>query len=549
MVEGNIITLTLSGTVTTIVPETGAILNKFTTAPLLRSHKASEDDVVVPGLDGLIYEASEKGLELLPFSVLDAQDEPVASCSPPTSSDCTVTWGSHDLTLFGLSPQGSVRWIRNDQTGFTRSSSTWSESREPESASNEPTLLLQRSDYMVRNVDLTTGVESWNVSVSNYEALDFEIPESNNAERTVIEYDEKNKKVFGTRARRRSEGLPRIEVDGEWIHAWRGGEKMWSKRFDSEVKSIYGVEKGNWVEMDVEVTEVGKALQPYTTFDSQDLDLGVLETGEGRVVYVRSSPQSVLLDDSVLLDGPSPSPPKPSQSYRLDSGLFLTWPMITALVCCLVTGVLLGGRVAYKKLKRRWMDKLLNTPVAGHVDGIKMKDLMEGEFELGGKPRLDSNLSNGGHVAVNRSVSMPVITSSNGVESDRSDLSMLRSLSNNADGRGERSADGGGEDGKEKSKDGEKAQKDDEGQKADDRESPVASVQYSRYKSEFTEISQLGRGGFGAVYRCLNTLDGREYAIKKVKVKGGLTKVMREVKILASLEHGNIVRYYNAWLE
>ena len=77
MVEGNIITLTLSGTVTTIVPETGAILNKFTTAPLLRSHKASEDDVVVPGLDGLIYEASEKGLELLPFSVLDAQDEPV----------------------------------------------------------------------------------------------------------------------------------------------------------------------------------------------------------------------------------------------------------------------------------------------------------------------------------------------------------------------------------------------------------------------------------------------------------------------------------------
>ncbi|GMH49244.1 hypothetical protein TrLO_g9488 [Triparma laevis f. longispina] len=575
----NIITLTLSGTVTTLSPTTGALLNKFTTAPLLSSHNSrssassdfppssfsSSSNFIVPGLDGLIYSATASGLELLPFSVLDAQDEPVAHCSPLKPNECTVTWGSHERTLFGLSPQGSVRWIRNDETGFTRRESTWSESREEENDEKEPTLLLQRSDYMVRNVDLTSGIESWNVSVSNYEALDFDLPNSpsSTSSQDLIEYDSANKKVFGRRDRKMSKGLPRIKVEGDTIHAWREGKRLWSKTFDSEVKSIYGVEGGGWVEMEVEVEEEAKALQTYT---NENLDLGVLETGEGRVMYVRSPGD--LIDSptphnpppsTILLNAPSPVP---SHSYRLDSGLFLTWPMITALVCCLITGVLLGGRVAYKKLKRRWMDKLLNTPVAGNGGGMVMKDLMEGEFELGGGDNgkskgisfdsTPSHSSHSSHSLVNRSVSMPVITSSNGaLESDRSDLSMLRSSSNNEERR--KSLENEKEIGqvvpgvKEEKSSETKVAKEEESPQ--DRESPTPQTIYSRYKSEFTEISQLGRGGFGAVYRCLNTLDGREYAIKKVKVKGMLGKVMREVKILASLEHGNIVRYYNAWLE
>ncbi|EED96034.1 predicted protein, partial [Thalassiosira pseudonana CCMP1335] len=84
-----------------------------------------------------------------------------------------------------------------------------------------------------------------------------------------------------------------------------------------------------------------------------------------------------------------------------------------------------------------------------------------------------------------------------------------------------------------------------------------------RYRSEFKELSPLGRGGFGTVFRCENALDSREYAIKKIWIKsqlgldGKVTKhfsqklhrVLREVKILALLDHPNIVRYYTAWLE
>lgn len=85
----------------------------------------------------------------------------------------------------------------------------------------------------------------------------------------------------------------------------------------------------------------------------------------------------------------------------------------------------------------------------------------------------------------------------------------------------------------------------------------IPLVRYSRYRFEFKELSPLGRGGFGTVFRCENSLDSREYAIKKIWIKsqldldGKVTKhfshklhrVLREVKILALLDHPNIVRY------
>jgi len=84
----------------------------------------------------------------------------------------------------------------------------------------------------------------------------------------------------------------------------------------------------------------------------------------------------------------------------------------------------------------------------------------------------------------------------------------------------------------------------------------IPLVRYSRYASEFDEEGALGKGGFGTVFECRNVLDGRQYAIKKVSIHGDdrsfkqrLDRVLREVKILAVLDHPNIVRYYTAWLE
>ena len=86
----------------------------------------------------------------------------------------------------------------------------------------------------------------------------------------------------------------------------------------------------------------------------------------------------------------------------------------------------------------------------------------------------------------------------------------------------------------------------------------IPLVRYSRYASEYKEECPLGKGGFGSVFKCQNVLDGRHYAIKKVCIRGQsddsgfeqrLERTLREVKILAVLDHPNIVRYFGAWLE
>ncbi|KAF9275091.1 hypothetical protein BGZ68_000124 [Mortierella alpina] len=75
----------------------------------------------------------------------------------------------------------------------------------------------------------------------------------------------------------------------------------------------------------------------------------------------------------------------------------------------------------------------------------------------------------------------------------------------------------------------------------------------TRYKHDFVEISKLGKGGFASVFKARNKLDGIEYAIKKIRLRGGAKvryeKIFREIKFLARLDHKNVIRYYSSWLE
>ncbi|XP_068764648.1 eukaryotic translation initiation factor 2-alpha kinase 1 isoform X1 [Struthio camelus] len=77
--------------------------------------------------------------------------------------------------------------------------------------------------------------------------------------------------------------------------------------------------------------------------------------------------------------------------------------------------------------------------------------------------------------------------------------------------------------------------------------------QTSRYLNEFDEIARLGKGGYGKVYKVRNKLDGQSYAIKRINIKKATRrdcmKVLREVKVLAGLQHPNIVGYHTAWME
>lgn len=50
-----------------------------------------------------------------------------------------------------------------------------------------------------------------------------------------------------------------------------------------------------------------------------------------------------------------------------------------------------------------------------------------------------------------------------------------------------------------------------------------------------------------------NKLDARVYALKRIKLnprnKALNRKITREVKLLSRLNHENVVRYYNSWIE
>ncbi|XP_006889822.1 PREDICTED: eukaryotic translation initiation factor 2-alpha kinase 1 [Elephantulus edwardii] len=78
-------------------------------------------------------------------------------------------------------------------------------------------------------------------------------------------------------------------------------------------------------------------------------------------------------------------------------------------------------------------------------------------------------------------------------------------------------------------------------------------AQTSRYLNEFEELAILGKGGYGRVYKVRNKLDGQYYAIKKILIKGATKtdcmKVLREVKMLAGLQHPHIIGYHTAWIE
>ncbi|XP_043991710.1 interferon-induced, double-stranded RNA-activated protein kinase-like [Gambusia affinis] len=68
----------------------------------------------------------------------------------------------------------------------------------------------------------------------------------------------------------------------------------------------------------------------------------------------------------------------------------------------------------------------------------------------------------------------------------------------------------------------------------------------SSFTSDFEILGYLGGGGFGRVFMVTEKLLDLVYAVKIVP---GTPKALREVTALSELQHENIVRYYNCWME
>lgn len=93
---------------------------------------------------------------------------------------------------------------------------------------------------------------------------------------------------------------------------------------------------------------------------------------------------------------------------------------------------------------------------------------------------------------------------------------------------------------------------DDEAVKKIHHTSPMTNG-HSRLHAEFEVLTWLGSGAFGDVLKVKNKLDGGFYAIKRIKLNPESVqlnkKITREVKLLSRLNHENVVRYFNAWIE
>ncbi|KAM0791014.1 hypothetical protein ACM66B_004313 [Microbotryomycetes sp. NB124-2] len=74
-------------------------------------------------------------------------------------------------------------------------------------------------------------------------------------------------------------------------------------------------------------------------------------------------------------------------------------------------------------------------------------------------------------------------------------------------------------------------------------------------RSFFQELGTLGRGGSGSVVKVQHVMQGEKlgvYALKKVAVGDStlsLLRILREVHLLESVQHTNIVTYHHAWVE
>jgi len=73
------------------------------------------------------------------------------------------------------------------------------------------------------------------------------------------------------------------------------------------------------------------------------------------------------------------------------------------------------------------------------------------------------------------------------------------------------------------------------------------------YNKTFVEVRELGYGSFASVYKSQHKIDSKFYAIKKIIITDDLLEmgydVFDEVKMLSSLDHKNVIRYYSSWVD
>ena len=308
-----------------------------------------------------------------------------------------------------------------------------------------------------------------------------------------------------------------------------------------------------------------------------------------------TSPDSFLTSMNTMMHQQHHRPhlalPGPTTLPHPGGGLFLTWPVVIAIVLSFFFGAAFGFRYIYTKKKKHWIG-LLRAAVIGDTsspDNQNKNNESTNNTTFTSTTMTESNATSTMTTPLRRSCSLPGLLNlpddknSNNNESSSPPLPIHPSIARRMSTpfheyhprRHQRSntIDGGYQAHPNNNANENNDEDDENNNNTVEEQGPIVQpqqhnvgflmdgvplIRYSRYESEFQEVVALGKGGFGTVFRCKNALDGREYAIKKVRIDTSadskhfshrLQRTLREVKSLALLDHPNIVRYYTAWLE
>ncbi|CAG2179592.1 unnamed protein product, partial [Oppiella nova] len=75
----------------------------------------------------------------------------------------------------------------------------------------------------------------------------------------------------------------------------------------------------------------------------------------------------------------------------------------------------------------------------------------------------------------------------------------------------------------------------------------------NHYNGLFIELSAIGSGGFGTVYKVKHRIDEHIYAVKRVQIKDFseeyIQRVYKEVRNLGAVRSEYCVQYYHSWPE
>ncbi len=75
----------------------------------------------------------------------------------------------------------------------------------------------------------------------------------------------------------------------------------------------------------------------------------------------------------------------------------------------------------------------------------------------------------------------------------------------------------------------------------------------NKYRNNFNQLSLLGKGGYGSVYKVFHRFEKKYYAIKKIFIVQDLISddydIFSEIQLYSGLSHPNVVKYYSSWVD